>query len=47
VWKMMLSCLMWYLWKEWNDSNFENQERMPEELELFFFYSLLTKRLYF
>jgi hypothetical protein len=42
VWKMVPSCLLWCLWRERNDRNFENQERMIEELKTFFFYSLLS-----
>jgi hypothetical protein len=37
VWKMIPSCLMWCLWREQNDRNFEDKERMFEELITFFF----------
>jgi hypothetical protein len=42
VWKMVHSCLMWCLWKEQNDRNFEDKERTFEELKTFVFYSLYT-----
>jgi hypothetical protein len=42
VWKMVPSCLMWCLWREQNDRNFEDKERTFEELRTFFFYSLYT-----
>jgi hypothetical protein len=37
VWKMVPSCLMWCLWRERNDRNFEGKERTFEELITFFF----------
>jgi hypothetical protein len=37
VWKMVPSCLMWCLWRERNDRNFEDQERSIEELKSFFY----------
>jgi len=42
MWKMIPSCLMWYLWRERNDSNFEDKEMTFEELRTFLFYSLYT-----
>jgi hypothetical protein len=45
VWKMVPSCLLWCLWRERNDRNFEDQERTLEELKTFFFYSLLLGQL--
>jgi hypothetical protein len=36
VWKMVPSCLMWCLWRERNDRNFEDKERSTEELKSFF-----------
>jgi hypothetical protein len=42
VWKMVPSCLMWCLWREQNDRNFEDQERSIEELKSFFFHSLFS-----
>jgi len=32
VWKMMPSCLLWCLWRERNDRNFEDREKALEEL---------------
>ena len=40
-WKMAPLCLMWCLWRERNDRNFNNQERTLEELKSNFF-SLFT-----
>jgi hypothetical protein len=37
LWKMMSSCLLWYLWKEKNDRSFEDREKTLEELKAFFF----------
>jgi hypothetical protein len=42
VWKMVHSCLMWCLWREQNDRNFEDKEITFEELKTFFFCSLYT-----
>jgi hypothetical protein len=42
MWKMIPSCLMWCLWRERNDSNFEDKEMTFEELRTFLFYSLYT-----
>jgi len=28
VWKMVPCCLMWYLWREYNDRQFEDKERI-------------------
>jgi hypothetical protein len=42
VWKMVHSCLLWCLWREQNNRNFEDQERTIEELKTFFFYSLFS-----
>ena len=42
VWKMMPLCLMWCVWRERNDRNFDNLERTLEEIKSFFFYSLFT-----
>jgi hypothetical protein len=39
VWKMV-PCLIWCLWRERNDRQFEDKERTIEELISFFFYSL-------
>jgi hypothetical protein len=40
VWKMVYSCLLWCLWRERNDRQFENKEMTIEELITFFFFSL-------
>jgi hypothetical protein len=40
VWKMVPSCLMWCLWRERNDRNFEDKDMTFEELitSSFFFF---------
>jgi hypothetical protein len=40
VWKIVPPCLLWCLWREMNDMNFEDRERTMKELESFFFYTL-------
>jgi hypothetical protein len=40
VWKMVPPCLLWCLWREINDSIFEDRERTLEELKSFFFNTL-------
>jgi hypothetical protein len=40
VWKMVPCCLLWCLWNERNDRQFEDKERTSEELISFFFRSL-------
>jgi hypothetical protein len=42
VWKMVPSCLMWCLWREQNDRNFEDQEKSIEEFKSFFFHCLYS-----
>jgi hypothetical protein len=42
VWKMVLLCIVWYLWLERNERCFEDSERTLEELTAFFFYLLYT-----
>jgi hypothetical protein len=42
VWKMVPCCLIWYMWGERNDKQFEDKERTIEELIYFFFYSLYS-----
>jgi len=43
VWKMVLSCLLWCLWRERNHRSFEDLERSSAELESFcFFFTLFT-----
>jgi hypothetical protein len=37
---MVLSCLLWCLWRERNDRSFEDNERMVAELKSFFFITL-------
>jgi hypothetical protein len=39
---MVPSCLIWCLWRERNDRNFEDKERTFEEFRTLFFYSLYT-----
>ena len=36
----MPSCLLWYLWREKNDTSFEDHERTLEEFKSSFFYTL-------
>jgi hypothetical protein len=40
VWKMVHSCLLWCLWRERNDRQFDDKEKTIEELITFFFFSL-------
>jgi hypothetical protein len=40
VWKLFPYCLMWCLWREHNDQNFEDRERTVVELNVFFFKTL-------
>jgi len=42
VWKMVPCCLMWCLWMERNDRQFEDKERTIEELISFFIHSLYS-----
>jgi hypothetical protein len=42
VWKMVPCCLIWCLWRERNDRQFEDKERTIEELISFLFYSLYS-----
>jgi len=42
VWKMVPCCLMWCLWRERNDRQFEDKERIIEDLISFFFHSLYS-----
>jgi uncharacterized membrane protein len=42
VWKMIHCCLLWCLWMERNDRQFEDKERSMEELMYFFFFSLYS-----
>jgi len=32
VWNLILGCLMWIVWLEWNRCSFEDTEKMLEEL---------------
>jgi hypothetical protein len=41
VWKMV-PCLLWYVWRERNDRQFEDKERIIEELISFFFHFLYS-----
>jgi uncharacterized membrane protein YqjE len=42
VWKIVHFCLLWCLWRERNDRNFEDCERTLEELESFFSHTLVS-----
>jgi hypothetical protein len=42
VWKMVLSCLLWCLWREVNDRGFEDCERTLEEIKSFFFQHIVS-----
>jgi hypothetical protein len=42
VWKMVPCCLLWCLRRERNDRQFEDKERIIEELISFFFLSLYS-----
>jgi hypothetical protein len=42
VWKIVTCCLIWCLWRERNDRQFEDKERTIEELISFFFYSVYS-----
>jgi hypothetical protein len=39
VWNMVLSCLLWFLWREINDRSFEDRERTVMKLMLFLFHN--------
>ena len=41
IWKMILPCLMWCLWRERNGCNFEDHERTLVKLRDFFFFKTL------
>jgi hypothetical protein len=40
MWKMVLSYLMWCIWRERNDRSLKDRERTVEELKDFFFKTL-------
>jgi len=40
IWNKIPPYLMWYIWRERNDQNFEESEGMVVELNAFFFYTL-------
>jgi hypothetical protein len=40
VWKMVPSCLLWYLWRESNNRSFEDYKRTLEESKSLFFITL-------
>jgi hypothetical protein len=42
VWKMVPCCLLWCLWREHNDRQFEDKERTIDDLISFFFHSLYS-----
>jgi hypothetical protein len=42
VWKMVSCCLLWCLWRERNDRQFEEKGRTIEEFISFFFHSLYS-----
>jgi hypothetical protein len=39
LWKMILLCLMWCMWRERNDWSFEDNERMVAKLKTLFFHT--------
>ena len=41
LWRMILHCLMWVIWKEMNIRTFEGNERSIHELKLLFFQTLI------
>ena len=41
IWMAAPHCLMWYLWRERNDQQFEDSEWSLSNLKLFFFKTLL------
>jgi hypothetical protein len=43
VWKMVPCCLLWCLWRERNNRQFDDKKRTIEELISFFFYSLYSR----
>jgi hypothetical protein len=42
VWKMVPCCILWCLWRERKERQFEDKERTIEELISFFFHSLYS-----
>lgn len=40
IWKMVLFCLMWCLWRERNDQSFKDRERTVVELKALLFKTL-------
>lgn len=43
VWKMASICLLWCIWRERNDRNFEDQELSLEEYKSFFWKTLFMR----
>jgi hypothetical protein len=37
---IVLSCLLWYLWREKNDRNFEDRKRTLKKIKSLFFFNL-------
>lgn len=42
IWKMVPICLLWCIWRERNDQNFEEKERSVDELRCLFFNTLMS-----
>jgi len=40
IWKMVLTCILWCVWKERNNRCFEDLERSLEDILAFFFHAL-------
>ena len=40
LWRMLLHCLMWFIWRERNTRTFEGNERSIHELKLLFLQTL-------
>jgi len=40
MWKTVPSCLLWYLWRDINDSSFEDHKKTLEEIKSLFFNTL-------
>ena len=41
IWRMVLHCLMWCIWREWNLRSFEDCEWSILEFKSFFIFTLL------
>jgi hypothetical protein len=40
IWKMVLTCILWCIWKEINNKCFEDLERSLEDILASFFHTL-------